>query len=83
MYTAFYSLSKDPFTKEIEPADAFRYNDFIQASNRLEFLKTSRGFGVITGEPDFGKTFVLNCFLSSLNPSLFKAIYIFPSLRLP
>lgn len=76
MYTAFYSLSKDPFTKEIEPADAFRYNDFIQASNRLEFLKTSRGFGVITGEPGFGKTFVLNCFLNSLNPSLFKAIYI-------
>jgi type II secretory pathway predicted ATPase ExeA len=72
----FYSLSKDPFTKEIDTDQAFKCNDFVQASNRLDFLKNARGFGVITGEPGSGKTFVLNCFLSSLNPSLFKAVYI-------
>lgn len=76
MYTNFYSLTRDPFTKEIEPSEAFKYNDFLQASSRLDFLKSARGFGVITGEPGSGKTFVLNCFLTSLNPSLFKTVYI-------
>ena len=76
MYKLFYGLTKDPFTKEIDPSEAFRYNDFVQASSRLEFLKNTRGFGVITGEPGSGKTFLLHCFLSSLNPSLYKPIYI-------
>jgi len=76
MYTTFYSLERYPFTKEIEPSEAFKYNDFIQASNQLDFLKTDRGFGVITGEPGSGKTFALNCFLTSLNSSLFKAVYL-------
>lgn len=76
MYKIFYSLSKDPFTKELEPAEAFKYSDFVQALNRLEFLKSARGFGLITGEPGSGKTFVLNCFLNSLNPSLYKSVYI-------
>lgn len=76
MYNVFYGLSKDPFTKELEPSEAFKCNDFIQATNRLEFLKNARGFGVITGEPGFGKTFLLHCFLSTLNPSLYKPIYI-------
>lgn len=76
MYKIFYGLLKDPFTKEIDPSEAFKYNDFVQASSRLEFLKNARGFGVITGEPGSGKTFLLHCFLSTLNPSLYKPIYI-------
>lgn len=76
MHNVFYGFSKDPFTKEIEPSEAFKYTDFVEASNRLEFLKNTRGFGVITGEPGSGKTFVLNCFLNSLNTSLYKPVYI-------
>ncbi len=51
-------------------------NFSYRASSRLEFLKNARVFGLITGEPGSGKTFLLHCFLSALNPSLYKPIYI-------
>lgn len=76
MYKIFYGLLKDPFTKDLETSEAFKHGDFVQALSRLEFLKNAKGFGVITGEPGSGKTFVLNCFLNSLNQSLYKSVYI-------
>ena len=76
MYKAFYGLSSDPFLKSIETKDHFKFQDFNDALSRLEFLKNTRGFGLITGEPGVGKSFLLRYFVDSLNTNLFKPVYI-------
>jgi hypothetical protein len=50
MFKVFYGLTYDPFVKDVDIKLHFKSQDFIQALNRLEFLKNTRGFGVLTGE---------------------------------
>lgn len=76
MYRAFYSLSRPPFSKEIRPEDHFNSTCFTEASARLKYLLDTRGIGVITGEPGSGKTFALRSLANSLNPSLYKLVYL-------
>lgn len=76
MYRAFYSLSRAAFSKEIRPEEHFNSACFAEASARLKYLLDARGTGVLTGEPGSGKTFVLRSFAGSLNPSLYKLIYL-------
>ncbi|MDK2799621.1 MAG: hypothetical protein PWQ70_1240 [Clostridiales bacterium] len=76
MYQSFYGLSQDPFPKDMDLKHHFPSRDFTQASHRLEFLKSTKGFGLITGEPGVGKSFLIRYFLSTLNPNLYKCIYI-------
>lgn len=76
MYKAFYGLSDDPFLKSIDTKDHFKSKDFNEALSRLEFLKNTLGFGLITGEPGIGKSFLLRYFVDTLNPNLFKPVYI-------
>lgn len=75
MYRTFYSLIKTPFTKEIKAADSFPSTSFSETMARLEYLKKTRGIGLIAGEPGAGKTFALRAFAESLNPSLYKVAY--------
>lgn len=76
MYKAFYGLTFDPFDKSLDLKYNFKSQDFTQATSRLEFLKSILGIGVITGEPGVGKSFLLRNFVDSLNPNLYKCIYI-------
>lgn len=76
MFQTFYSMSMDPFPKDLEAKHQFKSQDFLQALSRLEFLKKSGGFGLLTGEPGVGKSFLLRCFVETLNPNLFKYVYI-------
>lgn len=75
MYKAFYSLAKDPFSKDMRPTDAFRSASYQEALNGLEYLQKSRGIGLITGDPGAGKTFTLRAFTDSLNPALYHVVY--------
>ena len=76
MYKTFYGLSKDPFPKGIDIKHHFESEDFKEALNRLEFLKETKGFGLISGEPGAGKSFLMRYFADSLNSNLYKCIYI-------
>ncbi|WP_427338305.1 AAA family ATPase [Caloranaerobacter sp. DY30410] len=76
MFKSFYGLSMDSFPKNMEIKHHFKSNDFTQALNRLEFLKNTKGFGLITDEPGVGKSYLLRYFVNSLNPNLFKCVYI-------
>ena len=75
MFKAFYSLSKRPSVKEIATKDLFMSDNFTEVKARFDYLKNTRGIGVVVGEPGSGKTTVLRLFADSLNPSLFKIIY--------
>jgi type II secretory pathway predicted ATPase ExeA len=76
MFQAFYSMDFNPFSKEVDIKHHFKSNDFIQAANRLEYLKQVKGIALVAGEPGSGKTFSLKCFVSSLNRNLYKTVYI-------
>lgn len=76
MFKAFYGLSFDPFEKDLDVKYFFKSKSFSEALNRLEFLKSTNGFGLITGEPGAGKSSLLRYFVNSLNPNLYKSVYI-------
>ena len=75
MFTVFWELKFNPFAKG-SGAGAFESEDFRQASARLGQLAATRGIGLFTGVSGSGKTFALKRFVDSLNPSLFKAVYL-------
>jgi general secretion pathway protein A len=75
MYQTFYSLARSPFVKEIKSTDSFPSTSYQEMIARLEYMKKTRGIGLVVGEPGAGKTFALRCFAESLNHSLFKVIY--------
>ena len=75
MYKAFYSLSRTPFTKAIKTEEAYKSAMFVETQARLEYLKKTRGMGLLIGEPGAGKTFAVRAFAATLNPALHQAIY--------
>lgn len=75
MYKSFYSLAREPFSKDIRPSDAFSSTDYQGALNALSYLQKSKGMGLLLGEPGAGKTFALRSFKESLNLALYHVIY--------
>lgn len=74
-YFSRYSLDFDPFIKNSKDivVETNAYNEIIY---RLSYLLSNKGFGVITGAPGRGKTTVVRNFIKTLNPSLYKVVYI-------
>ena len=75
MYKSFYSLSKTPFSQEIDVKDAYVSSSLSEAEARFEYLKQTRGIGLLIGEPGAGKTFCLRRFASTLHQAQYKVIY--------
>jgi type II secretory pathway predicted ATPase ExeA len=75
MYKSFYSLSHAPFSKDLRSTDAFPSTDYQGARGALDYLKKSKGMGILIGDPGAGKTFTLRSFKESLNPSLYHVVY--------
>lgn len=75
MYKPFYSLARAPFSKDMEPTEAFCSAGYQEALNGLEYLRKSKGIGMVIGDPGAGKTFTLRSFKDSLNPALYHVVY--------
>lgn len=74
---AYYGLSFNPFDKQmVQEKDRFLSHDMTEMTQRLDYLKDSRGIGVFTARPGMGKSFCLRCFARSLNPNLYHMEYI-------
>lgn len=77
MFKGYYGLNFNPFDKEASSKNfAFVSHDFKEMADRLNFIKDTRGIGIFTAPPGYGKTFALRCFASALNPNLFQIAYI-------
>lgn len=76
MFKTFWGMEFNPFDKNISEKNCFKSHDFNQVTARLEHLKNVKGLGLFTGLSGTGKTYALRCFAKSLNPNLYKVIYI-------
>ena len=77
MFKQYYGFSKNPFDKQsISVKDAFPSKDFKEMTGRLSYLNGTRGIGVFTSAPGFGKTFALRCFAKSLDRNLNEIAYL-------
>jgi type II secretory pathway predicted ATPase ExeA len=76
MIEAYYSLKRLPFQKDISPRDIFVSDSSRELSRRLEHMKRTRGFMLLTGAPETGKTLHVRTFSEGLNPNLYKVIYL-------
>lgn len=76
MFKPFWGMEFNPFSKDISEKSGFQSNDFNQAMARLEYIKNTKGLGLFTGLSGVGKTYALRCFAASLNPNLYKVVYI-------
>src|SRR5690625_768495 len=75
MYKTFYSLAREPFSKDMRSTDAFLSTGYQEAINGLGYLQKSKGIGLVIGDPGAGKTFTLRSFKDSLNPALYHVVY--------
>ena len=58
MYKARYSLAYNPFDKENHKTGSrFESEDFRQMTGRLGHLAKTRGIGLFTASPGYGKTY--------------------------
>ena len=73
-YTARYGLEFNPFLKNSKEV-LVETQEYKEVQFRLNYLLSTKGFGVLTGSAGKGKTTALRSFVSSLNPSLYKVIY--------
>ena len=73
-YTARYGLEFNPFIKNAKDI-LLETAESSEVRTRLNYLKDTRGFGVLTGEPGRGKSTAARTWAASLNPSLFQVSY--------
>jgi type II secretory pathway predicted ATPase ExeA len=76
MFTTYWEMQFNPFSKEMSTEHYFESEDFQQAMARLNHVKEIKGIGLFTGNPGTGKTSTIKKFMDSLNPSLFKCVYL-------
>lgn len=70
MYKARYSLAYNPFDKENHKTGSrFESEDFRQMTGRLGHLAKTRGIGLFTASPGYGKTYCLRDFLTASTPT--------------
>ena len=73
-YIARYGLEFNPFLKNAKQT-ILECDEFKEVRTRLDYLKETRGFGILTGSPGLGKTTAVRTWTASLNPSAYKVIY--------
>ena len=76
MWESFFGFKKTPFSDSPDAKQLFASQAWNQVKTRLEFLAQHHGVGLITGEVGAGKSTAARVFTTSLNPSLYKILYI-------
>lgn len=76
MFEAFFGFKKSPFSLNPDPQQLFESAAWTHVRARLQFLVDHRGVGLFTGEVGSGKSTAARTLLSTLNPNLYKTIYL-------
>lgn len=75
MFTQFFGLKFNPFTKGAPSDTLFISQDLLELESRLKYLQNARGIGLVAGEPGSGKSTALRKYVFDLNPALYKYCY--------
>ncbi|ACV62678.1 AAA ATPase [Desulfofarcimen acetoxidans DSM 771] len=75
MFLQYFGLKFNPFSKEVPVEKMYMSQDLQELTQRLKYLQTTRGIGLVAGEPGAGKTTTLRKYASELNPSLYRHCY--------
>lgn len=51
MFTQYFGMKFNPFSKEIPSDNLYESNDFKELESRLKYLQKTRGIGLVIGEP--------------------------------
>lgn len=73
-YTARYGLEFNPFLKNSKEV-LVETQEYKEVLFRLNYLLTTKGFGLLTGSAGRGKTTAVRSWSAKLNTSLYKVIY--------
>ena len=76
MWESFFGFKKTPFSDCPDAKQLFASQAWNQVKTRLEFLAQHHGVGLVTGEVGAGKSTAARVFTASLNPSLYKILYV-------
>ena len=69
-----FGLEFNPFLKNSKEV-IIDTEDFREAQTRLDYLSSTKGFGLLTGPAGVGKTTIVRQWAKKLNPSLYKVVY--------
>jgi len=73
-YVSCFGLEFNPFLKNSKEI-IVESDEFREAQTRLDYLASTKGFGLLTGPAGMGKTTIVRHWAARLNPSLYKVIY--------
>jgi general secretion pathway protein A len=76
MWQSFFGFKKTPFGDSPDPKQLFASAAWQQVNSRLEFLAQHHGVGLLTGEVGAGKSTAARVFSATLNPNLYKTLYV-------
>ena len=76
MWESFFGFKKTPFSDSPDTKQLLAAQAWNQVRTRLEFLAQHHGVGLITGEVGAGKSTAARVFTATLNPSLYKILYV-------
>lgn len=76
MWESFFGFKKTPFSDSPDVKQLFASEAWDQVKTRLEFLANHHGVGLLTGEVGAGKSTAARAFSATLNPNLYKILYV-------
>lgn len=76
MYLEYFGLTRRTFDKDIKAHELFPSKNSVELENRLKYLLTLKGIGLITGDVGSGKTTICRKVISELHSGLYKVFYV-------
>ena len=76
MWENFFGFKKTPFNDNPDGKQLFASQAWNQVNARLQFLVDHHATGLLTGEVGAGKSTAARSFTATLNPSLYKILYL-------
>lgn len=76
MFRRHFGLTRQPFTREIPTEALLAIPPFVELAARLQYMVSSRAFGLVTGEVGAGKTTAIRALYDQLDKVRHRFIYI-------
>jgi type II secretory pathway predicted ATPase ExeA len=83
MNSSYFGFLTDPFDRAIPVESLYSPPSRMELSSRLAYVAKNKKFCVVTGTSGVGKSTAIRKFASSLDPSMYRSVYIADSALRP